>query len=90
MIDFPSYSHFIFSLILFFKYLRIKKRKFSIVRRRRPVSTPRHFVLPESVLLLRTPLSPLQPNPKPTLVSVSISSHFVYLCRSGASSSKNI
>ncbi|KAF3599328.1 hypothetical protein F2Q69_00034691 [Brassica cretica] len=45
------------------------------VRRRRPVSTPRHFVLPESVLLLRTPLSPLQPNPKPTLVSLSISSH---------------
>ncbi|CAN6922040.1 unnamed protein product [Brassica oleracea] len=68
----------IFPLILFFKYLHIKKRKFSIVRRlfhRRPVYTPRHFVLPESVLLLRTPLSPLQPNPKPTLVSFSISSH---------------
>ncbi|CAN6858791.1 unnamed protein product [Brassica oleracea] len=75
MIEFPSYSHFIFPLILFFKYLRIKKRKFSIVHHRRPVSTPRHFVLPESVLLLRMPLSPLQPNPKPTLVSLSISSH---------------
>ncbi|CAN6984399.1 unnamed protein product, partial [Brassica oleracea var. botrytis] len=45
------------------------------VRHRRPVSTPRHFFLPEYVLLLRTPLSPLQPNPKPTLVSLSISSH---------------
>ncbi|CAN6891618.1 unnamed protein product [Brassica oleracea] len=77
MIDFPSYPHFIFPLILFFKYLHIKKENFLLVeiRRRRPVSTPRHFVLPESVLLLRTPLSPLQPNPKPTLVSLSISSH---------------
>ncbi|CAN6916962.1 unnamed protein product [Brassica oleracea var. botrytis] len=77
MIDFLSYSHFIFPLILFFKYLHIKKENFLLVeiRRRRPVSTPHQFVLPEYVLLLRTPLSPLQPNPKPTLVSLSISSH---------------
>ncbi|WZZ32639.1 hypothetical protein YC2023_016040 [Brassica napus] len=82
MIDFLSYPYFIFPLILFFKYLHIKKKFYwlkVILRRRRSVSTPRHFVLPESVLLLRTPLSPLQPNPKPTLVSLSISSHVCYL-----------
>ncbi|CAF1735121.1 unnamed protein product [Brassica napus] len=75
MIEFPSYSHFIFPLILFFKYLHIKKRKFSIDETDRD---ERLQGKKTETGLSSSPLSPSEfvtPNPKPTLVSLSISSH---------------
>ncbi|CAF1707440.1 unnamed protein product [Brassica napus] len=66
MIGFPSYLYFIFPLILFFKYLHIKERKFFIERYERlqgkktetglssSPSSPSEFVAVDLSLLLVT------------------------------------
>ncbi|CAN6983409.1 unnamed protein product [Brassica oleracea var. botrytis] len=61
MIGFPFYLHFIFSLILFFKYLHIKERKFSIERLQGKKTETGLSSSPSS------PSEFVAPNPKPTL-----------------------
>ncbi|CDY51609.1 BnaC02g45830D [Brassica napus] len=78
MIDFLSYPYFIFPLILFFKYLHIKKKFYWLKTER----DERLQGKKTKTGLSSSPLSPSEfvaPNPKPTLVSLSISSHVCYL-----------